>query len=209
MCTRWQVRVTIRYCLRQYWISTRFPSIRKVETFKRAWNNYSLAVELNKKSEAIQVATLLTVIHVGEEAQVFSTFTGWAAEGDNSKIEPVLAKFKEYCHPRKTVSFEQYHFNRRVQEAGETYDQYCIALRKLGKGCEFATITTDQILWDRLVFSIQDAKARERLLRESDLTLKKTDEICHAAESMMSQMKVVDDGSSVIVSAIKSENDQG
>lgn len=59
------------------------------------------------------------------------------------------------------------------------------------------------------MFSIQDAKARERLLRESDLTLKKTDEICHAAESMMSQMKVVDDGSSVIVSAIKSENDQG
>ena len=62
MCTRWQVRVTLCYCLRQYWISTRFPSIRKVEKFKRAWNNYSLAVELNKKSEAIQVATLLTVI---------------------------------------------------------------------------------------------------------------------------------------------------
>jgi len=59
------------------------------------------------------------------------------------------------------------------------------------------------------VFGIQDTKARERLLRESDLTLRKTDEICHAAESMMSQMKIVDDGSSATVSAIKSENDQG
>ena len=45
----------------------------------------------------------------------------------------------------------------------------------------------DHILHDRLVFGIRDAKARERLLRESDLTLKKTDEICHAAESMVAQ----------------------
>ena len=39
--------------------------------------------------------------------------------------------------------------------------------------------------------------------------LKKTDEICHAAESMMAQMKLVDDSSSATVSAInKSENGQ-
>ena len=30
--------------------------------FERAWRNYALAMELNKKSEMIQVATLLTVI---------------------------------------------------------------------------------------------------------------------------------------------------
>ena len=33
----------------------------------------------------------------------------------------------------------------------------------------------------------------ERLLLESKLTLKKTDEICRAAESMLAQMKVVRD----------------
>ena len=62
----------------------------KWKKFKRAWNNYSLATELNKKSEAVQVATLLTVI--SEEArEVFSTFTDWAAEGNDSKIASIVA----------------------------------------------------------------------------------------------------------------------
>ena len=44
--------------------------------FKRAWTNYALAMELNKKAETVQVATLLTVI--GEDArEVFATFTNW------------------------------------------------------------------------------------------------------------------------------------
>ena len=95
----------------------------KWKKFKRAWTNYSLATELNKKSEAVQVATLLTVI--GEEArEVFSTFTGWAEDGDDSKITPVLVKFEQYCQPLKNISFERYCFNRRVQEPGETYEQY-------------------------------------------------------------------------------------
>ena len=55
----------------------------KWKKFDLAWNSYALATELNKKSEAVQVATLLTVI--GEEARdVYSTFTDWAAEGDNN-----------------------------------------------------------------------------------------------------------------------------
>lgn len=177
----------------------------KWKKFKRAWNNYSLATELNKKSEAVQVATLLTVI--GEEArEVFSTFSDWAAEGDESKIAPVLAKFEAYCQPRKNVPFERYRFNRRVQEPGETYDQYRTALRKIADGCEFDTITPDQILRDKLVFGIRDGKARERLLRESNLTLQKTDEICHAAESMLAQVKVVDDSLGSTVNAIKSDS---
>ena len=51
-------------------------------------------------------------------------------------------------------------------------------------------------------------KAHERLLCESDLTLQKTDEMCHAAESMLAQVKMVDDILGSTVNAVKSENDQ-
>lgn len=45
----------------------------KWKKFSLAWKNYALATELNKKSEAVQVATLLTLI--GEDArEVYSTF---------------------------------------------------------------------------------------------------------------------------------------
>ena len=158
--------------------------------FKVAWVNYSVATGLNTKEENVQVATLLTVI--GEDArEVYSTFT-WDAEGDCLKIDKVLQKFQAYTQPRKNIPFERYKFNRRTQESGESYDQYRTALRKLAEECEFGTITPDEILRDRLVFGIRDAKVRERLLRESKLTLEKTDEICRAAESTSQQLRLVE-----------------
>ena len=136
----------------------------KWKKFRLAWDNYALATELDKKAEKGQVATLLTII--GEEARdVYSTFTRWASDAEKTKMDPVLTKFAEYCEPRKNVPFERYRFNRRAQDHGETYNQYKTALRKLAEGCEFGTITEEEILRDRLVFGIQDNKVRERLLR--------------------------------------------
>ena len=93
-----------------------------------------------------------------------------------------------------------------MQEPGESYDQYRTALRMLAEGCAFQAITPDEILRDRLVFGIKDDKVRERLLRESALSLSKTDEICRAAESMVAQMKVVSDTSETTINAVKSQD---
>ena len=137
----------------------------KWKKFLLAWNNYSLATELNKKTEGVQVATLLTVI--GEEARdVYSTFSDWAEADDDQKIQPVLKKLGEYCEPRRNIPFERYRYNRRVQEQGETYDQYRTALRKIAEGCDFDTITPEEILRDRLLFGIRDNKVRETLARD-------------------------------------------
>ena len=122
----------------------------------------------------------------------------------------MLAKFEEYCQPQKNIPFERYCFNRRIQEAGETYDQYRTALRKLAKGCELQQLLLIRYFEINVCLAFEMPRpCRERLVHESDLTLKKTDEICHTAESMIAQMKVVDDESSATVSAINSENNQG
>ena len=93
----------------------------KWKKFLLAWRNYSLATELDKKPETVQVATLLTVI--GEEARdVYSTFSDWAEAGDATKIEKVVEKFGEYCEPRRNMPFARYHFNRRTQQPGESYE---------------------------------------------------------------------------------------
>ena len=96
-----------------------------------------------------------------------------------------------------SVTFERFRFNKRSKQAGETYDQYKTALRKLAEGCEFHTITPEKILRGRLVFGICDVKVRERLLRESQPTLKKTDEICLASDNTATQLKEVSEGNSV------------
>ena len=73
---------------------------------------------------------------------------------------------------------------------------------KLADACDFGTITPEELLRDRLIFGIRDNKVRERLLRESHLTLAKTDEICRASESMLAQMKIVGDNTGPPVNAI-------
>ena len=42
---------------------------REVENFKRAWTNYNLATGINDKPEAVQLATLLTII--GKKAEKY------------------------------------------------------------------------------------------------------------------------------------------
>ena len=51
----------------------------------------------------------------------------------------------------------------------------------------------------RFCETVRDAKVRERLLRETKLTLTKTDEISRASESMLAQMKIVGDNSGATV----------
>ena len=135
---------------------------------------------------------------------MYSTFTDWANEGDENKIALVLQKFGKYCQPQKNVQFERYRFNCRTQEAGESYDQYKTALCKLAEGCDFDTITPDEMLRDRLIFGIRDSEVRE-LLRESKLSLAKTHEICRAAESMQTQMKIVGDRTELEANKLEQE----
>ena len=111
----------------------------KWKEFEQAWKNYSIAMKLHQEPEAVQVATLLTVI--GAEARtVFATFTDWASDTDQNKIQPVLQKFATYCQPLKNVPFERYKFYSRMQESGESYDHYQKALRQLVERCEFESI---------------------------------------------------------------------
>ena len=74
----------------------------------------------------------------------------------------------------------------------------------MSETCDFHAITPEEVLHNRLVFGTQDDKVREWLLREVDLTLKKTDEICRAPENMAAQMKIVGDTSGqTMVNVIK------
>lgn len=53
----------------------------------------------------------------------------------------VLAKFDEYCEPRKQVIFERYRFNNRSQMTGENVAAYLTELRVIAKNCAHETIT--------------------------------------------------------------------
>ena len=76
-----------------------------------------MATELDKKSEALQVATIHTVI--GEEARdVFSMFTDRGEQGVAAEIESVLMKFSHHSQPCKNKPFDRYCINSAHKSQG-------------------------------------------------------------------------------------------
>ena len=154
--------------------------------WKQRFQLFSSASGLSEKDEKVKSATLLHV--AGEEAlEVYNTFT-WDSDGDENKVNMIMAKFEAYCNPRKNITWERHVFNTRNQQIGETIDQYVTDLKTKAKSCEFGTLT-DSLIRDRIVCGIIDDHTRSRLLREPDLTLQKALDICRANEITTVQMK--------------------
>ena len=109
----------------------------------------------------------------GEEVlKIFHTFG--LSDEDNVKIDVVIKTFKEYCTPKKNVTYQRHVFNTRAEGAAEGIDVYDTELRKLPRNCEFGELHDP----DRIVCGIRSNEVRKRLLREKYLTLERAVEKC-------------------------------
>jgi len=91
---------------------------------------------------------------------------------ERQDADVILTKLSEYFIPKRNKIYERYVFNSRSQKADESFDQFLTALRKLVAICEFGSFE-DEMLRDRIVIGLRDHGHRERLLRESTLTLQR------------------------------------
>lgn len=108
------------------------------------------------------------------------------------KYETVLKKFEDYFVPIKNESVSSHIFFTRNQEPGEMFDAYLTELKKLSNDCNFGTLK-DRLIRDRVVAGILDKRVKDRLLRETDLTLEKTIKICKSAELSEQHVKKFED----------------
>ena len=146
---------------------------------------YLEAIGAHEKPDPRKRAILLHC--VGEDAlEVYNTFV--FNQDDPENYANILNKFKNYCEPKKNIVFERYKFWQAAQGADQLFDQYITDLKNLAKNCEFAN-ETDNMIRDKIVFGIRDMSLKERLLREPDLDLKKTADICRASETSKNQIR--------------------
>ena len=84
------------------------------------------------------------------------------------KLQKVLEKFDAHCFPRKNVTLEWHVFNTRIQQPGETIDQYVTVTvtRNKAKTCEFGDLT-ESLIKGRVVCGVVSDKTRSRLLRHA------------------------------------------
>ena len=87
--------------------------------FRQQFEIYMSVTGLNATSvpKKKQAAILLNI--AGEEAiEVFNTFT-FAEDNDKDDPEAILAKFQNYCEPKKNITYERHIFNTRVQQVSQ------------------------------------------------------------------------------------------
>ena len=153
--------------------------------FKQRFQLYLQAIGGDDKSDSQKIAMLLTV--AGSSAiEVYNTFT--FTEEEAGKYDIVIKKFDDYCSPMKNETYERYVFRCRLQKEGESFEQFLTDIRLKCKSCNFGDIS-DSLIRDQIVIGILDFKVKERLLRETDLTLAKAIKICQAVETAQAQMK--------------------
>ena len=163
-------------------------------TFKQQFHLYVAAMGLETKLETRKVALLLTI--AGPQAiDVFNTFV-FDNPGDGEKLDVVLNKFDAHCSPKKNETYERYVFRSRTQRQQEPFDSFLTDLRLKAQSCNFATLK-DSMIRDQIVFGVEDNKVRERLLRETELTLAGAIKICQASELSHKHVKTFKEMSAV------------
>ena len=178
--------------------------------FKQAFRIYQVASGLDTKSSKVQSMTLLHIL--GSEAvDVYNTFQWRAGECDEHcdadtelhVVDCILRKFDQYCTPKKNVTIERHKFFSRDQGDGETFDVFVTDLKMKAATCEFESLK-ESLIKDRIVGGVRSDRLRERMLRETDLTLSKAEEICKAAEASEIHLKLMKD-SDQIVSTVRKQ----
>ena len=130
--------------------------------FREHWDLFE-KTELVERSQEVKCSYFLLCI--GEEGrEIYKTLSFTAAETTTDEegtttwtrtVAEIKEAFKQYCEPRRNVTFERHKFNTRNQHEGEHIDQYVSALKTLAKTCEFKDLESG-LIRDRIVCGIRD-----------------------------------------------------
>ena len=96
---------------------------------------------------------------------------------EEQKGEPrtIIEVIQQYVDGHVNETVEHRNFRRRVQQQGESFDDFLVSLRELVKTCNFCLEACMQkIIRDQIIEGLRDTDTIEHLLQMSNLTLTAT-----------------------------------
>ena len=133
----------------------------------KRFDQYRVASGLSTASAAKQVSTFLYCF--GETAEDLMLAMA-ATDDDRSSFANIKAKFDAYFKVRHNTVYERACFNKRVQQPGESAEDFIVAIHSMADRCEFGDFR-DALIRDRLVVGIRDVALSEKLQLTPTLTL--------------------------------------
>ena len=156
--------------------------------WKEAWELYQISSGLHDKDDAIQIATIQSVLGTkARPRRVLKTLPNIPGDITQRTVAGILSALETYCVPQKNTTYERYVFRMTIQE-DRSFDIFVTDLRRRAEYCAFGAIK-DSLIRDQIVVGINDPKLRERLLRETDLTLEKAIKLCRITEQSKNSRK--------------------
>lgn len=153
----------------------------------RRFERFRIASGLDKQSEEYQVNTLMYTL--GDEAEDILSVLPLSSE-QKKKYTDVKQAFENHCVSKKNVIFERARFNRRNQEPRESAESFITAVHSLAEHCAFGALR-EELIRDRIVVGLRDAKLSESLQMDPDLTLEKTISRVRHSEEIKRQQPVL------------------
>jgi len=181
--------------------------------WKRSFDNYLLAINLVTTpaggdgvdppgNAAIRRRQLAILLHTaGEEANEVYSQLDFANDNEKVDYKIVVQKFQDYCNPRRNIMYEWFVFWNLKQLDGENIDTYAKRLKIQASLCEFGDLK-DQMLLFRVIFGITDSKLKERLLRDTEMTLARALNDVRATEMTRKQLSSIADGDKTSVAVV-------
>ena len=155
--------------------------------WSRRFERFRQASGLAKDEEESQINMLIYAM--GDQADdILNSFK--LSITQLKQYHTVKTKFDEHFVVRRNVIFERAKFNQRRQEEGETVDTFITALHALAEHCNFGTLT-DEMIRDRIVVGLLDAKLSEKLQLDPELTLPKAVNQARQSEAVKKQQTLM------------------
>ena len=157
------------------WSSGDLPSAWKA--FKQHCE-FTFGGPLKQKNEEVKCNYLM--LWVGDKGrEIYST---WELGPDEAKkLKTYYTKYEAYVKSK---------FHQKVQQEGESFEQFLTDLKLLVKDCGYGD--PDEMVRDRVVIGCHSTKTREKLIQEgSDLTLEKAIDIARTDEMSKTQLETM------------------
>ncbi|KAG7173768.1 hypothetical protein Hamer_G018915 [Homarus americanus] len=88
-----------------------------------------------------------------------------------------------YLRGQRNIIVDRRDFYLRVQEPGETFDDFLCAVKEIANFCDFCESCIDNSLRDQIVVGTRNEEAMKRMLEEKDLKLQSAINVCRASKN--------------------------
>jgi len=116
--------------------------------FESEWDNYEIVSDLTDVSDKKRAAVFLACVGTAAH-RVFRT-SKFDDPDDRANVDKIKEAFKRHCIGEANVTYERFLFHQRVQQPGESFDDFLADVRKMASTCEFEGLE-DSLIRDRIV----------------------------------------------------------